>query len=221
MGNATVVKNHGSQVWLLFPETYLQENVHKNVAMDHQNLRPFAILSFSDLPLMCCILQKESATCSVAASSRSSSLAGEPSDPAPDTYCERSVLRAGRGRALLSMRLRAPVERQIVLAGLACIVLSVWHPVLCGNPVLWGWRKWDCGEWLHHCIRSCCWLLVTLEKGESRRQLYYTAAGRWKHHPEKLSTNSPCQHPTHRRCNTAPSAVIFSIKRSTPRSSEL
>lgn len=162
----------------------------KKIATDHQNLRPFAIVSFPSPPLTCCVLQKQSATYSAAASSRSTTLAGEPCDPAPGTYCERSVLRAGRGRALLSMRLRASVERQIVLAGLACIVLSVWHPVLCGNPVLWGWRKWDCGEWLHHCIRSCCWLLVTLEKGKSRRRLYYTMENRWKHHPEKLSTNT-------------------------------
>lgn len=90
------------------------------------------------------------------------------------------------------MRLRASVERQIVLAGLACIVLSVWHPILCGNPVLWGWWKWDCGEWLHHCIRSCCWLLVTLKKQKRRQQLYTTEDGS-KHQPEKLYTHT-CVH---------------------------
>lgn len=85
------------------------------------------------------------------------------------------------------MRLRASVECQIVLAGLACIVLSVWHPILCGNPVLWGWRKWDCGEWLHHCIRSCCWLLVTLKRGRRRKQLY-TTEDKSNHQHEKLHT---------------------------------
>lgn len=140
------------------------------------------------------------------------------------TYCKRSVLRAGRVRALLSMRLRASIERQIVLAGLACIVLSVWHPILCGNPILWGWRKWDCGEWLHHCIRSCCWLLVTLKKETRRKQLYYTG-GESKHQPEKSSTctrvpQSSCKHPTHSHHNIAQSSIIFSIKKSTPCSSE-
>jgi len=104
------------------------------------------------------------------------------------------------------MRLRASVERQIVLAGLACIVLSVWHPILCGNPVLWGWRKWDCGEWLHHCIRSCCWLLVTLKKGTRRKKLYYTTAES-KHQPEKSSTSSTSMlHRVH--VNIPPTATI-------------
>lgn len=134
------------------------------------------------------------------------------------TYCKRSVLRAGCVRALLSMRLRASVECQIVLAGLACIVLSVWHPILCGNPILWGWRKWDCGEWLHHCIRSCWWLLVTLKKGERKKQLY-TTEGKPKHQPEKQHTRS-CGYHTHRHHSIPQSSIISPIKKRMPSSSE-
>lgn len=118
------------------------------------------------------------------------------------------------------MRLRASVERQIVLAGLACIVLSVWHPILCGNPVLWGWWKWDCGEWLHHCIRSCCWLLVTLKKEKRRQQLYTTEDGS-KHQPEKWYTHTCSrEQPIHHHHNIAHSSITFSSKKSVPRSSE-
>lgn len=118
------------------------------------------------------------------------------------------------------MWLRASVERQIVLAGLACIVLSVWHPILCGNSILWGWRKWDCGEWLHHCIRSCCWLLVTLKKGKRRKQLYTTEDGS-EHQPEKQYTHTcSCEYPTHHHHNIAQSSINFSIKKSMPHSSE-
>lgn len=164
LDSTTVVKAPRSQVQLqaFIYKGNTQKGKDENAAMNHQNPWLFAILSFPSLGL------------SAHLSNRQPPPAQPPVPEAPfccpalfRTYCERSVLRAGCGRALLAVRLRAPVERQIVLAGLACIVLSVWHPVLCGNPVLWGWRKWDCGEWLHHCIRSCCWLLVTLEKGES------------------------------------------------------
>lgn len=124
----------------------------------------------SSLLLVCCTLEKQQSNQWLLFPRALCRSGWAPSS----TYCKRSVLRAGRVRALLSMRLRASVECQIVLAGLACIVLSVWHPILCGNPILWGWRKWDCGEWLHHCIRSCCWLLVTLKKGKKEKTaLYY------------------------------------------------
>lgn len=84
-------------------------------------------------------------------------------------YRERSILCGGCIRVLLSMSLCTPIDCQIVLAGLACIVLSVGYSILCGDPILWGRWKWDCGKWLDHCVRSGCRLLVTLEseKGDS------------------------------------------------------
>lgn len=74
------------------------------------------------------------------------------------------------------MRLCTAIDCQIVLAGLACIVLSVGYPILCGDPILWGRWEWDCGEWLDHCFRSSCWLLVTLErikKEREKKKVYY------------------------------------------------
>lgn len=49
-----------------------------------------------------------------------------------------------------------------MFTGLAGIVLSVWHSIFCGNSVLWRWWEWDGSKRLNHCVRSCCWLLVTL-----------------------------------------------------------
>lgn len=168
----------------------------------------------SSLLLVCCTLEKQQSNQWLLFPRALCRSGWAPSS----TYCKRSVLRAGRVRALLSMRLRASVECQIVLAGLACIVLSVWHPILCGNPILWGWRKWDCGEWLHHCIRSCCWLLVTLKKGKRRKQLY-TTEDRSKHQPEKQHTRS-CEYPTHRHHSIPQSSIISPIKKRMPCSSE-
>lgn len=85
------------------------------------------------------------------------------------TYRQRSVLRAGRAAALLPVGLRASVQCQAVLAGLAGIVLSMWHSILCGNSILWRWWKWDGSKRLNHCVRSCCWLLVTLEQTEKEK----------------------------------------------------
>ena len=90
------------------------------------------------------------------------------------TYRQRSVLCAGWVAALLPVGLRASIEGQVMLTGLAGIVLSVWHSVFCGNPILWRWWKWDGSKRLNHCVRSCCWLLVTLEqieKEKSRRKI--------------------------------------------------
>ena len=85
------------------------------------------------------------------------------------TYRQRSVLCAGWVAALLPVGLRASVECQVMLTGLAGIVLSVWHSILCGNSILWRWWKRDGSKRLNHCIRSCCWLLVTLEQTEKEK----------------------------------------------------
>lgn len=89
--------------------------------------------------------------------------------PPHHTYRQRSVLCAGGVATLLPMGLRAAVEGQVMLTGLAGIVLSVWHSILGGNSILWRWRKWDCSKRLNHCIRSCCWLLVTLRQTEKEK----------------------------------------------------
>lgn len=49
-----------------------------------------------------------------------------------------------------------------MFTGLAGIVLSVWHSIFCGNSILWRWWERDGSKRLNHCVRSCCWLLVTL-----------------------------------------------------------
>ena len=85
------------------------------------------------------------------------------------TYRQRSVLCAGWVAALLPVGLRASVECQVMLTGLAGIVLSVWHSILCGNSILWRWWKRDGSKRLNHCVRSCCWLLVTLEQTEKEK----------------------------------------------------
>lgn len=85
------------------------------------------------------------------------------------TYRERSILVAGWIAILLSVGLCTPVERQVMFTGLAGIVLSVWHSVFCGNSVLWRWWERDGSKRLNHCVRSCCWLLVTLEQATGER----------------------------------------------------
>lgn len=56
-----------------------------------------------------------------------------------------------------------------MFTGLAGIVLSVWHSIFCGNSILWRWWERDGSKRLNHCVRSCCWLLVTLEQATEEK----------------------------------------------------